>query len=188
MSSGKEIFAKTIYGEARGESREGQQEVARVIRERAAQNKSYWGGSRIEDVCKKPGQFECWQNGDIRPRDEAAYRSIRSWSDQMYDQPLRSDPNCPDHYNNPDKEGYPEWTNNCNRMHKTGGHQFYRSKHWIGHIRQCFVVRHMWTRIWTKNQYKCATLILCLNFIPRFRSIKKKIKLFNLYIISICFI
>ena len=33
-----------------------------------------------------------------------------------------------DHYNNPGKEGYPDWTNNCTRNKKIGGHQFYKAK------------------------------------------------------------
>jgi len=33
-----------------------------------------------------------------------------------------------DHYNNPDKEGFPPWTNNVMRVIKIGHHQFYRSK------------------------------------------------------------
>ena len=131
MSSGKEIFAKTIYAEARGEPVDGQKEVGRVIRERAAQNKSYWGGNTIEGVCKQPGQFECWNGvNDIVINEPDVYDSIREWSDSMYDQPLRSDANCPDHYNNPDKEGYPDWTKNCKQMHKIGNHQFYRSNCW----------------------------------------------------------
>lgn len=41
--------------------------------------------------------------------------------------PLSQDPTggC-DHYNNPDKEGYPEWTVNVVRVRKIGKYQFYR--------------------------------------------------------------
>ena len=39
------IFAATIYAEARGEPEEGQIWVAWVIKNRANLNKSYWGGS-----------------------------------------------------------------------------------------------------------------------------------------------
>lgn len=127
---GKDIFAKTIWAEARGESLEGQKEVARVIRERAAQNKSYWGGSKIEDVCRKPNQFSCW-NGvtDIDvSKDERSYLQIRSWSDSLYDEPLEKDSDAPDHYLNPNAAGSPAWTKNCDKKYKIGKHQFYRSK------------------------------------------------------------
>lgn len=114
---GKETFAKTIYAEARGEPREGQEWVGWVIKNRAAKDRSYWGGSRNEDVCKKPGQFECWNGGDIPIKDQKSYDKIRSWSDRLYDAPMSKDPTggC-DHYNNPDKEGYPGWTNNVEKV------------------------------------------------------------------------
>lgn len=131
MKGGKDIFAKTIYAEARGEPRKGQQAVGHVIKNRAEENRSYWGGNRIEDVCRMPGQFECWNGlADITIRDRNAYESIRFWSDALYDaRPSnRIDiTDGSDHYNNPDKEGYPAWTRNCTRTMKIGNHQFYRS-------------------------------------------------------------
>lgn len=75
-------------------------------------------------MCKKDGQFECW-NGrdDISIREREAYKNIRSWSDELYDKKQRYDPtNGSDHYNNPDKEGYPEWTRNVNPTKKIGNH------------------------------------------------------------------
>ena len=127
--SGKEIFAKTIYAEARGESREGQEAVGEVIKTRASMNRGYWGGSSVAGVCRAPRQFECWNNGDIRIDNEATYRGIRSWSDKMYDQnwsPARDArySRGADHYNNPDKETA-DWTRNCTKGVKIGGHQFY---------------------------------------------------------------
>ena len=126
--SDEEILAKTIWAEARGELVEGQREVARVILERAAQNRSYFGGNTIRGVCLAPRQFECW-NGvtDIDvSSDRRSYSKIRKWSDHMCRQTLRSDPNAPDHYNNPEKEGYPDWTRNCAKLYRIGNHQFYR--------------------------------------------------------------
>lgn len=104
----KIVFAKTIYGEARNQPENGQKEVARVIRERAAQNRPEWGGNTIEGVCKK---MECWEGvEDILIGDPDPYWKIRRWSDQLYDEPLKSDPNCPDHYNEPRRKGFPAWT------------------------------------------------------------------------------
>lgn len=74
------------------------------------------------------GQFECWIDcDDIYIDDERTYERIRTWSDALYDAPMSKDPtNGCDHYNNPDKEGYPEWTNNVQKVRKIGAHQFYR--------------------------------------------------------------
>lgn len=127
---GKEVFAKTIYAEARGEPLEGQQWVAWVIKNRAYRNKPYWGGNTIKGVCLQPYQFECW-NGrtDIPINEPAVYKKIRSWSDALYDAPHSKDPtqNC-DYYNNPAKEGMPAWTKNVDLIRKIGNHNFYRSK------------------------------------------------------------
>jgi len=63
-----EIFAKTLYGEARGESVSGIEAVANVILNRvkyALQKGSYWWGNSIIEVCKKPFQFSCWNEQDV---------------------------------------------------------------------------------------------------------------------------
>ena len=63
-------MARTIYGEARGESIATRQAVAAVIVNRA-ENARWWGGSIVE-VCQKPYQFSCWNSGDPnRPKIEA---------------------------------------------------------------------------------------------------------------------
>ena len=61
------IMARTVYGEARGESPEGQEAVANVILNRVKHG-GWWGTSVIE-VCLHPKQFSCWNDGDPnRPR------------------------------------------------------------------------------------------------------------------------
>lgn len=57
------IAAKTIYGEARGESFGGQVAVAWVIRNRA-DNPRWWGGPDWRSVCLSPWQFSCWNDGN----------------------------------------------------------------------------------------------------------------------------
>lgn len=57
------IAAKTIYGEARGESFGGQVAVAWVIRNRA-DNPRWWGGPDWKSVCLADWQFSCWNDGN----------------------------------------------------------------------------------------------------------------------------
>jgi N-acetylmuramoyl-L-alanine amidase len=52
------VAARTIFGEARGESYEGMKAVAHVILNRAAKEGS------IAGVCLRPKQFSCWNLGD----------------------------------------------------------------------------------------------------------------------------
>ena len=56
------ILARTLYGEARGEGREGMEAVAAVILYRA--NNPGWWGRDIRSVCLKPWQFSCWNEND----------------------------------------------------------------------------------------------------------------------------
>jgi len=62
-----DILARTLYGEARGETVRGKEAVACVIlnRVRRAQHRGgYWWGHSIEQVCLKPWQFSCWNEND----------------------------------------------------------------------------------------------------------------------------
>lgn len=63
------VLAKTIGGEARGESYEGQVAVGWCIRNRVEldlnqDDKPDWWGEGITAVCMKPFQFSCWNPGD----------------------------------------------------------------------------------------------------------------------------
>lgn len=62
-----DILARTIWGEARGESISGQEAVAAVIMNRVAFSKRhgrYWWGNDIVGVCQAPRQFSCWNKTD----------------------------------------------------------------------------------------------------------------------------
>jgi N-acetylmuramoyl-L-alanine amidase len=132
QSEDYQVLKKTIFAECRGEPQIGQKAVAWVIKNRADLNRVYWGGNTIAGVCLELGHFECW-NADRRHLIEegirmepGAYAAIDAWLPTVFQ---GSDPSGgADHYNNPDKEGYPPWTNNCYRLQKIGNHQFYKSK------------------------------------------------------------
>jgi len=62
-----DVLARTLYGEARGETVRGKEAVACVILnrvKRAKQHGGYWWGNTIEEVCLKPWQFSCWNETD----------------------------------------------------------------------------------------------------------------------------
>ena len=62
-----DILARTIYGEARGESLSGQEAVASVVLNRVKFAKCkgrYWWGNTIAEVCRCPWQFSCWNVND----------------------------------------------------------------------------------------------------------------------------
>jgi spore germination cell wall hydrolase CwlJ-like protein len=59
----RDILARTLWGEARGESLAGQIAVAWTIRNRVndGKAKSWWGEGY---ACLKPYQFSCWNKSD----------------------------------------------------------------------------------------------------------------------------
>lgn len=57
-----DTMARTIWGEARGETFEGKIAVAWVIKNRA-DNPGWWG-HEIAGVCRAPWQFSCWLEND----------------------------------------------------------------------------------------------------------------------------
>lgn len=60
--SSADILARTLYGEARGESVRGIEAVAAVVMNRVA--RGGWWGNSVETVCRKPWQFSCWNETD----------------------------------------------------------------------------------------------------------------------------
>lgn len=55
-------FARTLWGEARGETKTGREAIASVILNRL--KKPHRFGGTIEEVCRKPFQFSCWNDND----------------------------------------------------------------------------------------------------------------------------
>lgn len=66
IAKDRDVLARTLWGEVRGESLEGQIAVAWSIRNRvnAGKAKSWWGEG-YTGVCQKPYQFGCWNKNDL---------------------------------------------------------------------------------------------------------------------------
>jgi spore germination cell wall hydrolase CwlJ-like protein len=61
----RDILARTLWGEARGEGLAGQIAVAWTIRNRVNDGKAKsWWGEGYAGVCLKPYQFSCWNKND----------------------------------------------------------------------------------------------------------------------------
>lgn len=57
-----DTLARTLWGEARGETKAGREAIASVILNRLKKPSRF--GKSIEEVCLKPAQFSCWNDGD----------------------------------------------------------------------------------------------------------------------------
>lgn len=62
LSADLDVAARTVFGEARGESFEGQEAVACVLINRALAR--HRGEYRLSGVCLEPLQFSCWNRDD----------------------------------------------------------------------------------------------------------------------------
>ncbi len=61
----RDTLARTLWGEARGETLAGQIAVAWTIRNRVDDGKAKsWWGEGYAGVCLAPSQFSCWNKGD----------------------------------------------------------------------------------------------------------------------------
>lgn len=61
----RDVLARTLWGEARGEGVAGQVAVAWTIRNRVDDGKpNSWWGEGCAGVCLKPYQFSCWNKND----------------------------------------------------------------------------------------------------------------------------
>lgn len=71
-SDAVDVLARTLWGEARGESVRGMEAVAAVVMNRVAAARAgrvRWWGRTVAEVCRAPWQFSCWNEGDPnRPR------------------------------------------------------------------------------------------------------------------------
>ena len=80
ISQDTEYMARTLWGEARGEGKEGQIAVGHVIKNRA--EKKTWYGKTIMDVCLKKWQFSCWNENDPN-RNKILALSLDDLEDQI---------------------------------------------------------------------------------------------------------
>ena len=138
-----DVMARTIYGEARGESFQGKVEVAHTILNRV--EIGGWWGDTIIKVCLKPWQFSCWNvndpNRDLLERINYCGNPYRAWDrgilrDCLYVAHgarrgfLQSNLGArATHYFAPsafDGEGsWPKWVAGSKFLGSVGGHRFY---------------------------------------------------------------
>jgi spore germination cell wall hydrolase CwlJ-like protein len=131
----RDIAIRTLYGEARGESRESRVAVAWVIRNRVEidlgrDGKPDWWGEGVIGVCCKPGQFSCWNAGDpnlakikaLRP-DDPTYRMLGAIVDAVFAGDVPDPTWGSTHYHT--ASVIPKWARGLRSVTTIGGHLFY---------------------------------------------------------------
>ncbi|MDA1091580.1 MAG: cell wall hydrolase [Proteobacteria bacterium] len=131
-----ETLARTIYGEARGELVRGKEAVACVIMNRVRRAKQrgghYWWGATVEEVCRRPYQFSCWNENDPnRDRivtvgtDNRNFQSCLRIARRALAGTLKDPTAGATHYHA--KSVMPPWTKDRTPSATIGNHRFYNS-------------------------------------------------------------
>ncbi|WP_298374408.1 cell wall hydrolase [Azospirillum sp.] len=125
----REIIARTLWGEARGEGIAGMAAVAGVIANRVRSPR--WWGKTVSTVCLKPYQFSCWLKGDpnrdklltVTEADRSYWLALEI-ADELEDGRLRDVTAGADHYHSTRVQ--PEWSRGKTPVATIGVHRFYR--------------------------------------------------------------
>jgi N-acetylmuramoyl-L-alanine amidase len=131
----RDVFARTLWGEARGESTAGQVAVAWTIRNRVDDGKAKsWWGEGYAGVCQKPYQFSCWNKNDpnfaylsgakLIPFRELAQARIAA--DQVIDEKVPDLTGGATHYYAISMKTAPAWAAKAKETLKLGGHVFFK--------------------------------------------------------------
>lgn len=142
LMTDREVMARTLWGEARGEDRVGREMVAAVIMNRVNldlgnDGKPDWWGEGVKGVCLKKWQFSCWLEADPNrvklltvTEADPVFRECLEIADAAMAGALPDRTVGATHYANIRllrKAGaVPKWATDANRTAEHGRHTFFR--------------------------------------------------------------
>jgi spore germination cell wall hydrolase CwlJ-like protein len=113
MTFSRDIAARTLWAEARGEPVDGQRAVAHVMVNRVKDGR--WGPN-LGSVCLAPLQFSCWNSRDPNrlsmaklPDDDQALMKLAALINAAATGQTQDPTGGATHYYNPDSVAEPEW-------------------------------------------------------------------------------
>jgi len=131
----RDILARTLWGEARGESLAGQIAVAWTIRNRVTDGKAKsWWGEGYAGVCQKPYQFSCWNKNDpnyaylsgAKPIPYREFAQAQIAADQVIDGKVPDPTGGATHYYATTMKKAPAWAAKAKQTLELGGHVFFK--------------------------------------------------------------
>ena len=130
-----DTLARTIWGEARGESVRGREAVAACIMNRVAKAEArggHWWGSTVVEVCRAPWQFSCWNENDPNrekllavDRRDRTFQICQRIARRAVRGTLVDPTDGATHYHHEDI--MPWWAKGRSPTRKIGRHLFYRN-------------------------------------------------------------
>ncbi|AWY43869.1 cell wall hydrolase [Pseudomonas putida] len=131
----RDVLARTIWGEARGEEILGQIAVGWTIRNRVFDgNSKSWWGEGYAGVCQAKYQFSCWNRNDpnypyLSGVKQIPFRELaqaRIAADQVIDGKSPDLTGGATHYYAASMKTPPAWAAKAKQTLKLGGHIFFR--------------------------------------------------------------
>lgn len=132
----RDILARTLWGEARGETLAGQIAVAWTIRNRVndGKDKSWWGEG-YAGVCLAKYQFSCWNANDpnfpfLSGTKQIPFRELaqaRIAADQVIDGKVPDPTGGATHYHATAMKKAPAWASKAKQTVVIGGHVFFKN-------------------------------------------------------------
>ena len=131
----RDILARTLWGEARGERLAGQVAVAWTIRNRVNDGKTKsWWGEGYAGVCQKPYQFSCWNKNDpnfaclsgAKPMPFRELAQARIAADQVIDGKVADPTGGATHYYATTMPKAPPWVKGAKETLRLGHHIFFK--------------------------------------------------------------
>ena len=136
----RDILARTLWGEARGEDLIGQIAVAWTIRNRVEMDlhndgKPDWWGEGYAGVCLKPWQFSCWNKNDpnfaylsgARPIPTREFKQALTAADHVIGSNGPDPTNGATHYYATTMPKPPTWAKGATQTLKLGHHVFFKN-------------------------------------------------------------
>jgi spore germination cell wall hydrolase CwlJ-like protein len=131
----RDVLARTIWGEARGEVLAGRIAVAWTICNRVMDGKDRsWWGEGYAGVCQAPWQFSCWNKSDpnypfLSGARQIPFRELaqcRVIADQVIDGKVPDPTSGATHYHALAMKKPPAWAAKAKQTLKLGGHAFFK--------------------------------------------------------------
>ena len=129
------VLARTLWGEARGESQAGLEAVAWTIRNRVFDGrKNSWWGEGYAGVCQKPWQFSCWNANDpnspylkgAKPIPAGEYKRALAAALAVVNGSIPDPTNGATHYYATTMPKPPVWVKGAKQTLKLGRHVFFK--------------------------------------------------------------